>query len=509
MKYGLLKGNEIATDDVKEASQVNENIQSVRPEVLSTEPTLSTEKDPVAMDALAKELATSVDETTSVDAIEPQHSILIPTKELETSLDKITSVDHIEAQHSVLISDDENNREQETAVTNEPQADKSESSAVVCEVLCEVVEMDDSNIPEKQPIEMVTSNDEEDDSEMEIQSQPTPQNDVDMSDTAEDSVMTELTTSAKSILTYNFKNAPLTELSRYSWGADKQNYLRGCIFSPDGTCILTTVNKDGMHIVELPLSLYDNETVSPDRPLDVLTTAVHVRGGTTVYDYCWYPFMNSTMPDTCCFISTRQHEPLQLWDAFDGKLRCSYRGYDAVDEIEAALSVCFSSDGSQVIAGYKKSLKVFRTDVPGRDYTHFPLKSPAACLAVHSSDENVIAIGSWNGNVTLHDVRTPKLTAFETLVKHTGGVTLMKFSSDGKRLITGARKDNQLLGWDVRNETEPVFNLNRNVETNQTIYFDVNRSDEWLISGDSNGIVHAFDMECGTATGKFPDFQVS
>lgn len=76
---------------------------------------------------------------------------------------------------------------------------------------------------------------------------------------------------------YNFKNAPIIELSRYSWGANKQKYLRGCLFSPDGSCILTTVNKDGMHIIELPMSLYDNESVSEDRPLDVLTTAVHVQ----------------------------------------------------------------------------------------------------------------------------------------------------------------------------------------------------------------------------------------
>lgn len=152
-----------------------------------------------------------------------------------------------------------------------------------------------------------------------------------------------------------------------------------------------------------------------------------------MYDYCWYPFMNSTMPETCCFLSTRQHEPIQLWDAFDGKLRCTYRGYDAVDEVEPALSVCFSIDGSQVIAGYKKTVKVFRTDVPGRDYTSFAIKSPASCVAVNTTDDNMIAIGSWNSFVTLHDARSSKLTMTDKLVKHTGGVTLMKFSSDGNR----------------------------------------------------------------------------
>lgn len=152
-----------------------------------------------------------------------------------------------------------------------------------------------------------------------------------------------------------------------------------------------------------------------------------------MYDYCWYPFMNSQLPDTCCFLSSRQHEPIQLWDAFDGKLRCTYRGYDAVDEVESALSVCFSLDGSQVIAGYKKTVKIFRTDIPGRDYTNCPIKYPASCIAVNPTDGNVIAIGSWNSFVTLHDVRDPKLTITDKLVQHTGGVSLMKFSSDGNR----------------------------------------------------------------------------
>lgn len=48
-----------------------------------------------------------------------------------------------------------------------------------------------------------------------------------------------------------------------------------------------------------------------------------------------------------------------MWDAFDGSLRCSYRGFNAVDEMEPALSVSFTSDGRKIIAGYKKHLRIF------------------------------------------------------------------------------------------------------------------------------------------------------
>lgn len=91
------------------------------------------------------------------------------------------------------------------------------------------------------------------------------------------------------------------ELARSSWrgSAKNQRYLKGCLWSPDGTCLLTTVNGDGMHVFETPRDLYEAESISPERPLDCLQSAVHIKEGGTVYDYCWFPFMNSSDAATC------------------------------------------------------------------------------------------------------------------------------------------------------------------------------------------------------------------
>ena len=93
----------------------------------------------------------------------------------------------------------------------------------------------------------------------------------------------------------------VVELARSSWrGSTKhQRYLKGCLWSPDGTCLLTTVTGDGMHVFETPRDLYEAETISPARPLDCLQSAVHIKEGGTVYDYCWFPFMSSNDPATC------------------------------------------------------------------------------------------------------------------------------------------------------------------------------------------------------------------
>lgn len=93
----------------------------------------------------------------------------------------------------------------------------------------------------------------------------------------------------------------VVELARCSWRGSSRNqrYLKGCLWSPDGTCLLTTVNGDGMHVFETPSDLYGADSISTDRPLDCLQSAVHIKEGGIVYDYCWFPFMNSGDPATC------------------------------------------------------------------------------------------------------------------------------------------------------------------------------------------------------------------
>lgn len=57
-----------------------------------------------------------------------------------------------------------------------------------------------------------------------------------------------------------------------------------------------------MHIVELPTDLYTTQEVSTNRNLSELNSAVHVKEGGTVYDCCWYPYMNSSDPATCWWV---------------------------------------------------------------------------------------------------------------------------------------------------------------------------------------------------------------
>lgn len=193
------------------------------------------------------------------------------------------------------------------------------------------------------------------------------------------------------------------------------------------------------------------------------------------------------------FLISRQHEPIKCIDAFDGSIRCSYRGYDAVDEVEAALSLCYSTDGSQIYAGYKKTIKIFSSNLPGRDYETLESKTPSSALAVNV-DNSMLATGSWNTNISIFDIRSKDVAPKIRLQgEHRGGITHLKFLSD-TTLISGARKNSKLIVWDLRNPGTPFFVFNRTVETNQRIYFDVTPEGKWLCSGNTDGCLKIWNL---------------
>lgn len=295
-----------------------------------------------------------------------------------------------------------------------------------------------------------------------------------------------------------FTSKTLIELSNSSWtrsrraNEDVQPYLRGCKWSPDGTCCLSVVNNDGVHVTELSADLYEG-SVAPNRIIDVMDSVIHVKECGLIYDFCWFPRMNSRIPDTCCWLTTRQNAPVQMWDAYDGSLRCSYRGFDSVDQMEPAISVTFSTFGGLIIAGYKKAIRIFDVERPGREFIEHKIKAPAACLAVC---DDLLAVGSWNTTVSLYSANTlGNYKSIGVMHGHGGGVTQVKFTPDGRYLVSGARKDNRLLLWDIRHFRRPLNILSRVVDTNQRIYFDISPCGKYLVSGGTDGVIKVWDED--------------
>lgn len=128
---------------------------------------------------------------------------------------------------------------------------------------------------------------------------------------------------------------------------------------------------------------------------------------------------------------------------------------------------------------------------PGRDFKTLTTKCHVSTMA---ESDQLIAAGSWNRNVIVFDARTPAETA-SFFMGHSGGITLIKFAANPSYILVGARKNNSLLMWDLRNLQQPAVQFTRYVDTNQRIQFDVSCDDKYIISGDTRGFVNLWNFE--------------
>ena len=93
-------------------------------------------------------------------------------------------------------------------------------------------------------------------------------------------------------------------------------YTRGCKWSPDGLCILSLTDDNRLKIFDTPQQTSECDELRP---------AVTMKEAETVYDFQWFPLMDSSKPETCVLATTSQSQPIHLYDAFDGHIRATYR----------------------------------------------------------------------------------------------------------------------------------------------------------------------------------------
>ncbi|XP_042822087.1 telomerase Cajal body protein 1 [Panthera tigris] len=303
---------------------------------------------------------------------------------------------------------------------------------------------------------------------------------------------------------YSFSQLPRFLSGSWSeFSTQPENFLKGCKWAPDGSCILTNSADNILRIYNLPPELYNE---GEQLEYAEMAPVLRMVEGDTIYDYCWYSLMSSTEPDTSYVASSSRENPIHIWDAFTGQLRASFRAYNHLDELTAAHSLCFSPDGSQLFCGFNRTVRVFSTARPGRDCevrATFAKKQGQSgiisCIAF-SPAQPLYACGSYGRSLGLYACDDGSPLAL--LGGHQGGVTHLCFHPDGNRFFSGARKDAELLCWDLRQPGHPLWSLSREVTTNQRVYFDLDPTGQFLVSGSTNGVVSVWDTSGAGREGK-------
>ncbi|KOC61121.1 Telomerase Cajal body protein 1 [Habropoda laboriosa] len=297
---------------------------------------------------------------------------------------------------------------------------------------------------------------------------------------------------------HNWNNPPklLCEATEeYQPTESYENFTKGCQWSPDGTCLLVPSEDFRIRIYELPVELY-SQKIPSNLPLTNFPAVVTAKEGGLVYDTCWYPFMNSWEPATCCFLSTSRESPIHLWDAFNGELRATYRAYNQVDEVEASISVQFIDSAKEVWAGFKNALRVFDMERPGRQINTIQFKKDfpnigglVSCIRENPIMPGLVAFGTYSKCIGLY--RDGPLCTFKT----GSGVTQIEFSPCGMKLYSAVRRTQEFLCWDLRNPGNVLYSFQgRQSDTNQRIQFSVTSDGKQIVSGGTNGDIAIWEL---------------
>ncbi|XP_075492916.1 uncharacterized protein LOC142530895 [Primulina tabacum] len=301
-----------------------------------------------------------------------------------------------------------------------------------------------------------------------------------------------------------FRNLPLP--------SNANNFLKGVKWSPDGSCFLTCADDNTLHVFTLPYDDSGNPVNTSASVTDADSYAANlvITEGESVYDYCWYPHMTASNPDLCVYATTTRDHPIHLWDANSGQLRCTYRAYDAMDEITAAFSIGFNPAGTKIYAGYNKTIRIFDVHRPGRDFDQHSTvlgnkegqPGIISSIAFSPAYSGMLAAGSYSQTTAIY--RDDNMELLYVLHGQEGGVTHVLFSKDGNYLYTGGRKDPYVMCWDIRKTVDVVYKLYRSTEsTNQKIQFDIEPLGRHLGTGGQDGLVHIYDLQTGQWVSSF------
>ena len=122
------------------------------------------------------------------------------------------------------------------------------------------------------------------------------------------------------------------------------------------------------------------------------------------------------------------------------------------------------------------------------------------------------AVGSYSGSVCLYeensgslilDLETHRqgqdLSASNGGKKAGGGITQLMWSPNGHLLFAGKRKDDNINVYDIRGtgKGKLLYSLERPVQNNQRVYFDVDPTGKYLYSGSTNNCIYIYSLETG------------
>lgn len=309
--------------------------------------------------------------------------------------------------------------------------------------------------------------------------------------------------------------AEILERSLLCDGNETTDFIKSHHLSPDGYHALLISESNYITHWDISSELIHENLYYPS---EVNTTAIpqthlklqninHI--GEAIYDCHWYPHMNHQYDATCCYVTTSRDHPIHLWN-LDGTIRCSYLGYNHLDELEAAISLCFNPTGERLYGGYNRMIRGYDLAIPGKQTISLPTsltkrdpygqKGLISTLSFNPMNITLFAAGSYDSRsgIYLYQENMKKyvdrLSGGEEF-----GCTCLKWSPCGNYLWAGGRKNSIISCYDIRSPKVELGRstnhshllipnrLPRHLSSNQRMIFSLDPWGKYLATGTQDG----------------------
>ena len=181
---------------------------------------------------------------------------------------------------------------------------------------------------------------------------------------------------------------------------------------------------------------------------------------------------------------------IKLWDAVSGQHKFTLKDHrDSIKEI------IFSHD-DQLLASRSKDRMIRLWSVKTGELIDHPInnrknieaKEPANSISF-SPNSPILAIGKADGTVELWDVEKNQLNSLPLLDKSSHPVTLLKFSSDGKKLVV-VRDNNTIKIWNLQQDWQNFSIFSKDKSPIEEIQI----KKQFLVAAKKNGSVQIWNL---------------
>jgi len=258
---------------------------------------------------------------------------------------------------------------------------------------------------------------------------------------------------------------------------------RGAKWCPEGNFVLSNQEDARIRVLR-----HDEENGK-------LVDHCEAHEGESIYDFTWFPMMQSGDEASMCFFTCSRDHPIHLRDANDGRLRATYRGFNHLDEVSHCYSIGICPLTGTIVGGYKSAVWFFDLSRPGRQIRSITTstrkgkgpKGIIGAVAPHpTAGMNCLAIGTYHRHIGIYDESGKNPAMLVDREAPMGGITSLMWQNEAV-VVSGHRQDAWLRMWDIRSPRAPVARIQRCGKTNQRLHFSCR--DAALCFGNDEGMV--------------------